>query len=158
MNTQTLSKLCILIMFTIQISCIKEKDPVVIQAPPITLPNMLECHRMVSWDSLTIHTQLLGKWEWEYIQCYWKPEEGNYQDFQGLLVEFKSDNTLEVKVNGQTTQTSIWQVINLNDGNFSINVNPIVVQLPGRILFCTERVLFSDSYTDGCDNYFKRKD
>ncbi len=158
MKSKTFLKLWVLIVLLIQISCTKENDPLVKQEPPITLPNMLACHRTTSWDSLTVHTKLLGKWEWEYIQCYWNPEDGNYKDFQGLSIEFKPDNTLEVKVNGQTTQTPKWEVVKLNDGNYSIHVNPVVLQLPGRILFCTERVLFNDSYVDGCDNYFKKKD
>lgn len=159
MKTETLLKLWILLVLAVQISCTKDKvtETIVKQEPPITLGNMLECHRMSSWDSLTVQNKLLGKWEWEYIQCYWSPERGNYKDFQGLQVEFKSNNTLQVKVNGQTSQTSEWDVVKLNDGNYSIRVNPIVLQLPGRILFCDERVLFNDSYVDGCDNYFKKK-
>ncbi len=118
---------------------------------------MIECHRTTTWDSLAIHVKLIGKWDWEYIGCYSKPEGGNYKDFKGLLVEFKSDNTLEVKENGQTTQTSTWEIVDLNDGYFALKVKPIVLQIPGRILFCDERVLFSDSFTDGCNNYFTRK-
>lgn len=157
MKTETLVKLCILAILAIQISCNKETNAPVVQQPPVTLGDMLACHRMTSWDSLSIHNKLIGKWEWEYIRCHWNPEDGNYKDFLGMLIEFKPGNTLEVKVNGKTTQTSIWKVASLNDNNFSINVSPIVLQLPGRIYFCNERVLFSDSYTDGCDNYFKKK-
>ena len=73
-----------------------------------------------------------------------------------MTVEFKSDSTLEVKVNGATTQSSTWEIVNLGDSQFEINADPVVPQLHGRILFCEDRVLFYDSYIDGCDNYFKR--
>jgi len=159
MKTGVLSKLWIFLLLATQISCNKEIeiDPPAKQQPPVPLPDMVACHGTTAWDSLTIHTNLLGKWEWEYIQCFWNPEDGNNEDFRGMLVEFKPDNTLEVKVNGQITQTSTWKVANLNDGYWGITVSPVVIQLPGRILFCDERVLFNDSYLDGCDNYFKSK-
>ncbi len=157
MKLKILLKLSILIALAIQVSCKKQKAALVRQEPPVTLSGMIECHNMTTWDSSAIHTKLIGKWDWEYIGCYANPEGGNYKDFQGLLVEFKNDNTLEVIENGQTTQTATWELKDLNDGYFALKATPIVLQLPGRILFCDERVLFSDSFTDGCDNYFKRK-
>ncbi|MES2647752.1 MAG: hypothetical protein V4717_12795 [Bacteroidota bacterium] len=158
MKTVTFWKLWILIIPAIQLACSNEKNPIVKQEPPpVTLPNMLECHRTTTWDSLSVDNKLIGKWQWEYIQCYWSPEKGNSKDFKGLSVTFKADNTLEVKVNEVTTQTATWEVVKLNDGNYSLKMNPLVLQLPGRILFCTDRVLFNDSYVDGCDNYFKRE-
>jgi len=157
MKMKTFFKLWIFLVLVCQISCTKEKESTVKQEPPITLSNMLECYRLATWDSAKIQTQLVGKWEWEYIRCYWNPEDGNYDDYKGVLIEFKADKTLEVLVNGKTTQTTTWHVVNLNDGFYGISTNELVVYVPGRILFCTERVLFNDSYTDGCDNYFKRK-
>jgi hypothetical protein len=158
MKTASFSGLYGLLITAMLICCNKPNNQPVTQAenPPVTLSDMTECHRTASWDSVKIQSRLLGRWEWEYIQCYWNPENGNSKDFQGLSVEFKPDNTLEVKLNGETTQTSTWELVNLNDGYYKVQVKPLVLQLPGRILFCTERVLFNDSYTDGCDNYFKR--
>ncbi|MBS1511608.1 MAG: hypothetical protein JST86_12250 [Bacteroidetes bacterium] len=127
------------------------------QKPPITPDSMLLCHNQTIWDSSTIHQHLIGKWQWEYIKCYWAPENANNEDFKNLSVEFKQNNSLEVKLNGQTTQTSSWAIVRLNDGYFKLVTNPIVFQLPGKVLFCENHVLFFDSYTDGCDNYFKKQ-
>lgn len=158
MKPKTITRLMFVLVLTAQLCC-KEKQvlPPEKQLPPVTLPAMTECHQKNSWDSLNIHDKLLGQWDWEYIQCFWDPEKGNYKDFLGMTVEFKSDNTLEVKMNGQTTQSSTWKIANMGDGYFKVDTNPLVVQLPGRILFCDDRVLFNDSYVDGCDNYFKKK-
>jgi len=145
-------------LFLFLFSCKTGKNSTAKTEPPVTLGNMLACYQTTTWDSLSIHTRLAGKWEWEYIRCYWNPENGNYKDFLGLIIEFKQDNTLNVIKNGQTTQTSKWEVVKLNDGFFSLYTTPLVLQLPGKILFCNNRVLFFDSYVDGCDNYFKRKE
>ena len=140
-------------------SCNKEKKEILKeqgQLPPVTLADMLTCHNLTTWDSTAIRTKLIGKWDWEFIKCYWNPEDANGDDYKGLSIELKSDNTIEVKINGVTTQTSVWQMQKLNDGNYAITSNPYVVYIPGRIYFCEERVLFADTYTDGCDNYFKK--
>jgi len=166
MKTKTLLKLWICIALIVLGSCGKENDldetdpeetdPVVRQEPPVTVPDMLACHRTATWDSAAIHDKLLGKWEWEYIRCFWSQEKGNYDDFEGLVIEFKEDSTLEVEENGQITQTSTWKVEKLYDGNHRIATDPIMLLLPGQILFCEDRVLFNDSYVDGCDNYYQR--
>ncbi|MDZ7936599.1 MAG: hypothetical protein U5M51_16890 [Emticicia sp.] len=144
----------IALIFTISIllfSCNKEENP------PISLGDMWACHHEMTWDTLNTRQTLIGEWEWEYTGCFWTPEDANDDDFKGMTIEFKSDNTLDVRENGQITQTSNWKVINGDVDLFALDVNPTVTQLYGRILFCEERVEFNHSYIDGCDNYFKRK-
>jgi len=126
--------------------------------PPINQREIWDCHQEITWDSLKTKNTLIGKWEWEYISCYWNPEDANDSRFKGLTIEFKSDSTLDVKESGQIIQTSIWKVVNGGVDLFAIDVEPTVIQLYGRILFCEERVEFNHSYIDGCDNYFKRKE
>lgn len=133
------------------IACKKEENP------PISQGDMWDCHHEMTWNSLSTKEALIGKWEWEYIGCYWNPEDANDNEFKGLTIEFKPDNTLEVKVNGQISQTSNWKIVNGDADLFAIDVAPTVPQLYGRILFCEDKVEFNHSYIDGCDNYFKRK-
>lgn len=127
------------------------------EKPPVSQGDMWECHHETTWDSLKTKNALIGEWEWEYIACFWNPEDANNNEFKGLTIEFKSNNTLNVKENGQTTQTSTWKVVGGDADLFAIDVDPSVPQLYGRILLCNERVEFNNSYIDGCDNYFKRK-
>lgn len=134
------------------LACNKEENP------PISQGDMWNCHHKLTWDTLSTTKALIGKWEWEYIGCFWNPEDGNNDDFIGMTIEFKSDNTLDVKENGQLTQTSNWKVVIGDVDVYALYVDPKVNQLYGRILFCDERVEFNDSYIDGCDNYFKRKE
>jgi len=125
---------------------------------PISQTDIWDCHQKTSWDSLKINNTLIGKWEWKFIGCFWNPEDDNDDEFKGLTIEFKSDNTLNVVENGQTIQTSNWKVVNGASDLFAIDVAPRVAQLYGRILFCDDRVEFNNSYIDGCDNYFERKE
>jgi hypothetical protein len=149
----------VLFIMGINYSCKKTKDTEVPmqQNPPVTLDNMLQCNNQRNWDSTSTHDALIGKWRWEFINCYFNPEDANGQDFKNLSIEFMQNDSLVVKVNNQLSQISSWYVTMLNDGYFKLTVNPIVLQLPGRVLICDDRVLFYDSYTDGCNNYFKKQ-
>lgn len=108
----------------------------------------------MTWDSINTKTTLIGEWEWEHISCL---EYVSDDQYEGLTIEFKQDNTLDVKVNGQITQTSNWKVVIGDSDLFAIDVEPRVTQLYGRILFCEDWVQFNYSYIDVCNNYFKRK-
>ncbi len=159
MKTLIISILSILLITAILPSCEKTKneEQLVQQEPPITFDSMWLCNSRTVWDSAKIHDALIGKWKWEYISCYWNPEKANGEDFKTLSVEFKTNDSVDVKIDNVVTQKSLWKVKTLNDGNFGLIVSPIVLQLPGRILFCGDRVLFQDSYVDGCDNYFAKQ-
>jgi hypothetical protein len=149
----------VLLIMGISFSCKKTKltEELIQQKPPVTLDSMLQCSGQRSWDSTSIHDYLIGKWQWEFISCYYNTENANGEDYKNLSIEFKQNDSLEVKVNNQITQVSSWYVTRLNDGYFKLTVNPIVYQLPGKVIICDNRVLFYDSYTDGCDNYFKKQ-
>jgi hypothetical protein len=156
MKTTLKFSLSMLLIAAIVLSCRHQKEEVdpPYLAPP---PNLIACHNAVTWDSAAIQNVLIGEWNWEYIRCFWSPEKTNYDDFKGTTIEFNSDGTLVVTENGQTTQTSTWNVISAGNGSFAINTTPNVYLVYGRILYCDDRVEFMDSYVDGCDNYFKRK-
>lgn len=129
-----------------------------VENPPFSQADMWDCHNELKWDSLQTQNSLIGIWEWEYIGCYWNPENANNESFKGMTIEFKSDSTLIVKEYEQITQTSKWVVVKGDGDLFAIDVDPTVIQLYGRILFCDQIVEFNHSYIDGCDNYFKRID
>ncbi len=153
---QSIGFVCLLFI----LSCNKEQerpDPSS-ATPPKSLGEMVTCHNTVTWDSASIRNKLVGSWQWKYIRCYWNPEDANGDDYQTMRIEFKNNNTLEVKNNDTLVQTSQWKIINLNDGFFKVESTPLVYYIPGRIVFCDSMVLFNDSYVDGCDNYFTRVD
>lgn len=100
---------------------------------------------------------LFGEWEWIYISCIFDAEVAHEDLYKGLSIMFNSDNTLEVKQDGEVTQTASWYVVSSEIEYQVIEVDPPVPQLYGRIFFCDDLVEFNQSYIDGCDNYFKRK-
>lgn len=120
---------------------------------------MIECHEENRLDSLKTMEAILGEWKWNYIYCYANAEEANGKDFDNLTVEFKSDNTVDVKEDGVITQTSQWKLLPGNVNYHSIlgiETIPPVTQMSGRLVFCNKKLLFHQSYIDACDNYFKR--
>ena len=72
-----------------------------LENPPINQGDMWACHHTTSWDSLQTNNALIGEWDWEFISCFWTPQDANSRDFRGLSVLFKPDSTLQVKDKGR---------------------------------------------------------
>lgn len=123
--------------------------------PPKSQSVMFDCHHEKSWDSLATQNELIG--EWEYISCCCTSDDANDSDFRGLTIDFKPDQSLIVREAGKITQTSTWKVVDGDHTFYALEVDPYVIQLFGRILFCEDLLEFNDSYIDGCDNYFRKK-
>ena len=126
------------------------------ERPPISNSELWGCQNQVEWNSTEIGFVLIGEWEWEFISCYGNPQNANNDDFLGMVVKFNSDNTLQVKMNGEEIENSTWEIISRTDDLFQLEVNPFVSQISGRILICDNRIQFNDSYRDACDNYWVR--
>ena len=126
------------------------------QKRPISIDSMLRCHNFVNADSSSIRNALITKWQWKFISCYWKPENANSEDFKTLTIEFKQNDSLEVRINNVTTQKSSWYLKRLADGFYKLISSSFIPQLSGKVLVCGDQLLFYDTYVDGCDNYFKK--
>ena len=118
--------------------------------------DIMSCIKNKDWDSNITGEALIGDWEWIYVSCISAPEIDHDDQYKGLSIKFNSDMTLEVKQDGQVTQTSTWNVVSSETEYLVIEADPYVTQLSGRILFCDDLMEFNQSYIDGCDNYFKR--
>jgi hypothetical protein len=155
-----LSKIFIVpVFFCILFSCQKElgtqnKVPL---KPPVSLSEMIRCHQSLSPDSAQVYAAMLGTWSWEFITCFWSPENASNSQFETLSIELQPGNIMLVKQAGVVQQTGGWRMVNLNDGYYEIQTDPAVVQLRGRILICNQRMVFNESYVDGCDNYFTKE-
>lgn len=135
----------IIIGFLISNSCSKDL--------PYYKTNLTSCINQTQWDSLSISQQLIGKWNWDYINC----PEGGYEseeDYKGLSLEFVSDGHVFVFQNNVPTDTSTWQVTSGPD--FRLSTDPGVEQTRGSIEFCENHVLFNESGIDLCINYFTK--
>lgn len=119
--------------------------------------NLYDCHQKISWDSIKMNQALIGTWDWQLIGCYFKTKIESCETYKGFSVEFKADHTLITRQDGIATDTVSWQLVQNPYNSYTLELNPFVGQLKGIVYFCDDRVEFSDSYVDGCDNYFIRK-
>ncbi len=126
--------------------------------PPKSQGDMWTCHHTSTWDITKAHNALIGKWEWKYSGCYWKPEDAGCDSLSAFKIEFTNENKYIVEENGQMIQNGSWVLTDGDSDLFKLQATPAVSTLYGRILFCDDIVEFNDSYIDGCDNYFRRKE
>jgi hypothetical protein len=115
------------------------------------LANFSQCHNAQTWDTTAIKNRLVDQWRLEHIRCSELSEEPT-SDF---TIEFKADNTLEVKEGGIVTQTSTWKIKEVGKV-FALITSPSINEVLGSIHFCEERVVFSYSSFDLCDHYFRK--
>lgn len=143
-----------IVVFLLGFNSCKKDDSV----PPVQPEDMWQCHIDEDWPQQAVEDQLIGEWSWEYISCYWAPDDANDDEHVGLTLSFHADNTVQVFENGSLVSTSDWEVTDGDSETYKLELNPAIVQCQGRILFCEEWVEFNDSYIDGCDNYFIKID
>lgn len=149
-------RLIFFLIFTILIffSCAKNDA---FLAPPLGLGEMWDCNAKAKFDSIKMRQTLLGEWEWTYVGCAWFPEKANRSENKGLKIKFQANDTLIVFQNDQKMQTSSWKLTNGDAGLFAISSSPYVDLSLGRIMVCSDILVFNYSYIDGCDNYYTKK-
>ncbi len=125
----------------------------------IKLPQKYEwkCGYENTLDSTEIYKKLEGTWDWAFISCIELSGLSNGLSFKGLTVTFAPDHSLTARHKGMLMQNSKYRLEKELDGSYTLFTEPMVLQLYGRIIFCEDKVLFYDSYVDGCDNYFEKK-
>ena len=127
-------------------SCNKEDNAIV------DFEEFNECHELLGLDSLAIESSLIGTWAWDFSHCAFDLE----QDCKGLSIEFDSNKNLILSTNDGQTQTAHWKLVRF-ENTFWVETDTFVSKTDGVLLFCEDRILFSNIFSDGCDNYFKRK-
>ncbi len=140
-----------LIVFLI-FSCDKNE----IADPPFSLGEMWICYNDSVWNDSKIRNELIGTWQWEYVSCFWRPDQAKNVIDSNLTIDFKIDSFLVIKQFDQIIQTSRWEIVDGDADLFSIKDEPSSNLLFGRILICDDKLIFNGSYIDICDNYFRR--
>ena len=134
-------------------SCSKEKIP----ERPMSQNDIWACYNNSEWNKLKIREKLIGSWKWIYTECFWFPENAKNTENENIQIDFLSDSTLNVIVDGKLMSSTKWTVITEDTKFYGIELDSNVIQLlSGRIFICGEIVEFNDSYLDGCDEYFKK--
>jgi hypothetical protein len=125
------------------------------QNTPIHLDEMLDCHRSVTWDSASVHTALLGEWEWEYIACALSSYENN-SDYRGIRIIFQSNGSYQVLQGNTEVSTDSYEIVPDGADFFRLEPQPDEQFLDGRLTFCDDRLVFYGSHEEGCDHYYVR--
>ncbi len=124
--------------------------------PPFSQDEIWKCHQNSEWNEIKLKNALVGLWNWEYVALSWTPENNQYVTDQELTIEFKSDSSLIVKQHGNIIQLATWKIVGGDPDLFSLEDDPNVSQLFGRVILCNDIVEFYGSYADISDNYFRR--
>ena len=148
MNTSNIAAIFLSFLF---LFCACQKE----ETPDFETKTFLDCHEEQAWDSTKVANHLIGEWEWQSIKCFWQAENDTLH--QGLRIRFQENGKLVMEENEMFAQEASWQIVEGQCSEFALEMNPIIDQAFGGILFCGGYVLFHDSCLDGCDNYFRKK-
>jgi hypothetical protein len=113
-----------------------------------------ECNQSQHLDSLAISGKLVGSWKWSKQSCFWTGQTTSAD--KNLQVTFKNDKSFSISENAGILSQGIWKIVKLDVSSWGLDLSSPSEYLYGRILFCSNQVLFNDSYRDGCDNLFDR--
>jgi hypothetical protein len=106
------------------------------------------------WTQNRIFDSLVGTWQWQYRTC----EGMGYTSVMaedGLTIQFQKDSTLIATKSGKSEKTR-FKVVVEDRIDFAVFQDSKIAKLDGRIYFYDNKVIFNNSYLDGCDNYFIR--
>ena len=110
------------------------------------------CNQSQNLDSAAIVNKLIGSWVWtkQSSEAYKKPKQAD----KIVKVTFNANGNFTVAENSGIVAQGTWK-LEIVDGNmYGLDVSQQSQYLHGRILFCSNELLFNDSYRDGYDNLF----
>jgi hypothetical protein len=136
------------LFFVLALSC--QKDNV-----EISLKYFSDCHHSQNFDSLAVFNKLIGTWQLESYFCFWSGIA--YKADKEVIVSFSSEGKYNVHVDSKLTTTGNWELKKSDTDVFELEMDPTSPYLYGNILYCDQKVMFSNSPVDGCDNLFYRK-
>ncbi len=150
---KTLKGTMMLISILVLISCEKEE----ISQRPMSQTNIWNCYNDSEWTDLKIRDELTCSWKWIYSENFWAPDKGRNTENENTLIEFLTDSTLNVIVDGNIQNSTKWTVTPKDGDLYGLDLDSAVTTLLyGRILICGEILEFNNSYIDGSDNYFQK--
>ena len=111
-----------------------------------------------SLDSTDLHNALIGTWSWEYIQCFWYPDDANSCDYDHYEIVFGENQLLTVYFNDLEVEKSQWHLEEVPNERYRINQDLESISLYGLVYVCDNNLLFHSSFQDGCDNLYSKID
>jgi hypothetical protein len=114
------------------------------------------CRYVNTLGAIGLSQKLVGVWHWKYRTCWDSGSDRDDTSDIGLTVKFTYDQQVSVVKAGEVIVSSPYTFKADGPDDFVIETN-LVPQLLGRIYFCDESVVFTDTYKDGCANYFLKE-
>lgn len=139
------------LLFVLLMTAISCQD----EGVPVTFVNGNEwnCRFVNTLGANGIAQKLAGEWQWSHRTCWGTGPEKDETTDKGLVVTFTYDQQVIISQNGKVIASAPYTLAADGTDNFVIETSP-VTQLLGHIYFCNDKVVFSDTYKDGFDNYF----
>ena len=140
-----LAFLCLTIIAGL-ISCKKEK---------LDINYYWQCNQSQNLDTTAISLKLFGSWKWSKQVCGDGAGEVKNAD-KNIKVTFRTDRTFSVEENAISLTQGTWKLIKVDGNSWGLDMSSPSEYLYGRILFCSNEILFNERYIDGCDNLFNK--
>ena len=127
------------------VSCKKES---------LDINSFWQCNKLQNLDSTAISSKLLGSWTWTKRSCFGTGKTKSAD--KNVKVSFDINHTFTVDERSNTLTQGAWKLVQVDGNSWELDLSLPSEYLYGIILFCSNQVLFNDSYRDGCDNLFNR--
>jgi len=114
----------------------------------------LDCYLEDEWNVFKIRDALEGRWNLNARQCAFIIDEPDVRN--SIQLEFRDDDELVVRNDGNVIQRASWQVVSGFDGFYYVETEPFIEFTLGPAIICNNQVLFNDAPLDGCDHYFNK--
>jgi hypothetical protein len=141
--------LLLLLISLFLFSCSKDSEP--------DQQKFWDCHTSQNFDSTAIANRLLGTWNLSSQMCGPGAAGGPVVLRIAVKSTFNTDGSFSVVDHSSTLTQGNWKLKIVDANMWGLDLSVQSNYLYGRILFCENKVLFNDSYRDGCDTKFEKQ-
>ena len=139
--------------FVFMLNACKKENP-----PNIDINAFLDCNAELNLDTVASADRLVGKWELKYWYCGACYNPGYYNPDKKFVVTFNSANTYTITENYVVVDQGNWSINFIGTNKRQLVSTNKIDHTSGILLFCDNKLLFSDGYNDGTDNLFEKAD
>ena len=115
-----------------------------------------ECGNSQFLDSAVNSNKIIGSWLWTKQLC----GDGAGSILianKNIKITFNASATFAVLENSAIITQGNWKLQTVDGNIWGLDLTSSSEYLYGRILFCDKKLMFNDSYKDGCDNVFVKE-
>ena len=116
-----------------------------------------ECHQSLGLDSASATARLVGSWTWKSQACNTTVEKADKE----IVATFDASGSYQLKEGNNVIDQAGWRVRPYGAGGFKVELFYFgqVIQpryFYGDMMFCGDRLMFSNRPVDGCDFLFEK--